>query len=56
MTERLQLPDHGERMAAARRYAQWALGDGSHAEAIIEAYRDPDGAHDYLDREGADDE
>jgi hypothetical protein len=56
MAERLQPADHEERMGAARRYAQWHLGDGGHADAIVEAYRDPDAAHEYLDREGAPDE
>jgi hypothetical protein len=53
MTERLDPPDHAERIGAARRYARWVLGDEGHADALIEAYRDPDAAHDYLDREQA---
>lgn len=56
MAERLMLTDHEERAAAARRYARWALGDEGHADAIIEAYRDPDAAHEYLDREQAPDD
>lgn len=52
MAERLMPSDHEERMAAARRYAQWHLGDSGHADAIVEAYRDPDAAQDYMDREG----
>jgi hypothetical protein len=53
MAERLELPDHEERMSAARRVAQWELGDSSWAGAIVEAYRDPDAAHEYLDGVGA---
>lgn len=51
MAERLQPADHEERMSAARRVAQWRLGDGAWADEIVEAYRDPDAAHEYMDRE-----
>ena len=52
MAERMMPTDHEERMAAARRAAQWHLGDAAYADMIVEAYRDPDAAQDYMDREG----
>lgn len=53
MSDPLVLPDHAERLGAARRLAQWELGDAERADAIVAAYCDPDAAHDYLDREEA---
>lgn len=39
----LKLPDdHQKRMAVARRRAEWELGDGYWADAIIGAYLYPD--------------
>lgn len=49
----LTLPDHAERLGAARRLARWELGDADRADAIIAAYCNPEPAHEYLDREGA---
>lgn len=48
------LPEHVERLGAARRLAQWHLGDADHADPIVAAYCNPEQAHEYLDREGAD--
>lgn len=36
------LPDHEERMAAARRRAQWEIGDPSWAAVIVRAYLRPE--------------
>jgi hypothetical protein len=46
--------DHHQRMAAARRWAQWELGNPGWADYIMEAYMDPDYAHEALDAYGAD--
>jgi hypothetical protein len=45
---------HEERMAAARRCAQYELGDAGWAGIIIGAYLNPKDTNDYLDAEGAD--
>jgi hypothetical protein len=35
------VPDHEDRMAAAREWAQWHLGYSSWADQIVNAYLDP---------------
>jgi hypothetical protein len=38
-------------LAAARRYAQWHIGDPNWADSILAAYVDPEGTIADLDRE-----
>lgn len=49
--EVLQLPQHEQRLAAARRRAGWEIGDPSWANTIIAAYLDPDGDSERLTEE-----
>jgi hypothetical protein len=42
IAEPVELPDHEERMAAARARALWELGDPSWAAVIVRAYLRPD--------------
>lgn len=41
---------HDHRLAVARRWAQWYLGDPSWADDLLEAYLDPEAATEALDR------
>ncbi len=44
-------PDHDERVAAARRVAEWNLGDGDWGSVIVGVYFDPSTASVWLDEE-----
>lgn len=46
-------PEHEAGLAAARRYADWHIGDASWAAGIIEAYLNPATAEAKLDEDGA---
>lgn len=45
--------EHEQRMAVARRQAQWDLGDPSWAGVIVAAYLSPEVATTVLDEQGA---
>ncbi len=45
--------DHAAGIAAARRWAQWNIGDPTHADDIVRAYLEPAAVGAELDAEGA---
>lgn len=50
----MTLPDHEDRLNAARAVARWYLGDGSWADKLAAAYCNPDEARDEVRRERGD--
>jgi len=54
VTDTRHQPDHQRGLAAARRRAQWEIGDPSWADMLIDAYFSPDDSDRALTEDGAD--